>query len=694
MDWSRSGWWRWVVLALVVFNGGCHDRRDSSDDGGTDAGIDAGPSLSGVWKPVQPTLPQRVATELGSLILTASADGSTAFLLRDQHVFQRRDGETSWVELAPLPFNYFEKAIVPSSDGRTLYVSNGGGVLVYDAASATWTQTAGGRFCLQVVASTVDPLRAWTISRGAGPGITSDSLLVTTDGGKTWNSVFEGAPGIRFVTFAVAPNAPDTIYVSWASDSANGLLVSKDGGLHFAEVGSDLHQDQIVALAVSPRDARVVLAIGASAHLSRDEGESWRMLENFPRLSGSNATLLPEQPPCFDPATPGTIYAKGLSTLVSRDDGATWTSLDGSRASSLGLGIPQRVGASLLFIARHPAVVYRTIDFTTVKEFSAGLPTIAQSPTGVAVTHTDAGPILLLSADFLYRLRPDAADFELVRLPGDPGYGSPVVSMVADTGQPGLVFVVTKDGKLFSTQDATETWTRLSATPEPMWWVAARGSSVLVGSEDGGTWWSGDQGTSFTALVRPLDGAFFSPANPMLVFGTASTPTNVLVSVSTNGGKDWSEGKSLPVSPKPKNAVMIAPDASDASVALARWLGTDQTFIAHSSLPLRSESFLVSRDRGQTWSPLLENNECYYGIPPCPVVKIVSPLLVARGGPDPAYFSTAWETANLVVSHDTGASWTDLSDGLGQVTGLAFDEPSGTSYAITQSGVFIFTALP
>ena len=114
----------------------------------------------------------------------------------------------------------------------------------------------------------------------------------TIDAGRVWTPIFDSQPVASIGALAVAPSAPDTIYVgtgeSTLRDSmgyGNGMYKSTDAGKTWTHIGLDDTQ-HIGKIAVDPRNPNIVF-VAAIGHLyeahpdrgvfrSRDGGKTWK----------------------------------------------------------------------------------------------------------------------------------------------------------------------------------------------------------------------------------------------------------------------------------------------------------------------------------------------------------------------------------------------------------------------------------
>src|SRR6478736_2282859 len=123
-------------------------------------------------------------------------------------------------------------------------------------------------------------------------GAVNGGVWKTIDAGRIWFPIFDSQPVASIGALAVAPSAPDTIYVgsgeSTLRDSVgygNGMYKSVDAGKTWTHIGLDDTQ-HIGKIAVDPRNPEV-LFVAAIGHLyaanpergvfrSRDGGRTWK----------------------------------------------------------------------------------------------------------------------------------------------------------------------------------------------------------------------------------------------------------------------------------------------------------------------------------------------------------------------------------------------------------------------------------
>jgi len=214
-------------------------------------------------------------------------------------------------------------------------------------------------------------------------GAVNGGVWETRDAGRTWSPIFDDVPVGSIGALAVAPTAPNILYVGTGeadmrSDIAQGegMFRSADGGKSWTASGLADSQ-QIARIMVDPRDPRVVL-VAALGHpygpneqrgvfRSSDGGVTWT--RTLFKNADTGAIDL-----AFKPGDPDTVYAAlwqtrrppwsvyppsngpGGGLYKSTDSGRTWSPMSGS-------GLPPAIGrAGLAASASAPERVYALID--------------------------------------------------------------------------------------------------------------------------------------------------------------------------------------------------------------------------------------------------------------------------------------------------------------------------------------------
>ncbi len=376
-------------------------------------------------------------------------------------------------------------------------------------------------------------------------GAVNGGVWKTIDAGRVWTPVFDGQPVASIGSIAVAPSAPDTVYVgtgeSTLRDSAgfgNGVYKSTDAGASWTHLGLEATH-HIGKVVVDPKDPNIVFvaAIGQlyapnaerGVFRSRDGGKTWHKV--LFRNSDVGAVDV-----AIDPANSRIVYACLWNTRrppwytyqpSNGPGGGLWKSTDGG---------------------------------TTWTQMTNGLPVEGIGRSGIAIAPSDPKRLYAVIDDLL----PEpgavvpAAPAAPPTAPGGGGRGAPQVP---------------RQGGFFRSDDAGATWHRVSS------------DSAL---------WS--RGWYFEKLA-------VDPKNADIVY-----VPNVAVSRTKDGGKTWVALRGSPggddyhqawISPDDANTMIVASDqgaiithnatADDArSVTWSSWLNQPTAQIYHLSVDYRA----------------------------------------------------------------------------------------------------------
>jgi photosystem II stability/assembly factor-like uncharacterized protein len=182
----------------------------------------------------------------------------------------------------------------------------------------------------------------------------SGGVWKSVDGGATWNSVFDDQPVSSTGSIAVAPSAPNVVYVGSGEANirgnvaaGNGIYKSLDGGKTWNHVWTQ--EGQIGQLIVHPIDPDIAFAavLGHAfgpnpergVYRTTDGGRSWKQVLKKDADTGASAVT-------FDPSNPNILFAglwqarrypwdlvsggPGSGLYVSRDGGDSWKQLTGN----------------------------------------------------------------------------------------------------------------------------------------------------------------------------------------------------------------------------------------------------------------------------------------------------------------------------------------------------------------------------
>jgi photosystem II stability/assembly factor-like uncharacterized protein len=209
----------------------------------------------------------------------------------------------------------------------------------------------------------------------------SGGVWKTTNGGTTWESIFDHQGSASIGDIAVAPSNPQIIWVGTgeannqrSSSWGDGVYKSENGGKTWTNMGLK-KSEHIGRVIVNPTNPEIVFvaaagplwAAGGDRGLFRttDGGRTWKNVKNIDTHTGFTDVI-------FDPSNPDVIYAASFQrerrpySYVGGGPGSgLWKSIDGGDSwTKLTEGLPRvDVGRIGLDVSRsNPNIVYATIE--------------------------------------------------------------------------------------------------------------------------------------------------------------------------------------------------------------------------------------------------------------------------------------------------------------------------------------------
>ncbi len=338
-------------------------------------------------------------------------------------------------------------------------------------------------------------------------GSVNGGLWKTIDGGRVWTPIFDSQPVASIGAMAVAPSAPDVLYVgsgeSTPRDSTgygNGLYKSADGGRTWTHLGLEGTQ-HIGKIAVDPRNADVVFvaAMGSlysanrerGVYRSRDGGRSWEQVLYQNEDVGAVEVVI-------DPVNSHVVYAglwntrrppwftyaptngPGGGIYKSTDGGATWKQLTA--------GLPKEgIGRTGIAVSpSNPRRVYAVVDCLVPETPAAGAP--AAQPAAPA-GEGRGGPQAPPGQGGFFRSDDGGATW--ARLSSDPalwGRGWYFEKIAVDPRDPDIVYV--PNVAVNRTKDGGKTWVALRGSPGGddyhQIWISPDDPDTLIAASDQG----------------------------------------------------------------------------------------------------------------------------------------------------------------------------------------------------------------
>ena len=209
----------------------------------------------------------------------------------------------------------------------------------------------------------------------------SGGVWKTTNGGTTWEPIFDHQATISVGDIAVAPSNPDLIWVGTgeannqrSSSWGDGVYKSENGGKSWTNTGLR-KSEHIGRIIVNPNDPNIVFVAAAGPlwtsggdrglYRTKDGGKTWKAVKTIDANTGFTDVI-------FDPKNPDVIYAASYQrerrpwSFVGGGPGSgLWKSTDGGDSwTRLTEGLPKGdVGRIGIDVSRSsPNVVYATIE--------------------------------------------------------------------------------------------------------------------------------------------------------------------------------------------------------------------------------------------------------------------------------------------------------------------------------------------
>jgi photosystem II stability/assembly factor-like uncharacterized protein len=335
-------------------------------------------------------------------------------------------------------------------------------------------------------------------------GAVNGGVWKSIDGGRVWTPIFDSQPIASIGAIAVAPSAPDTVYVgsgeSTLRDSVgfgNGMYKSTDAGKSWARIGLTDTQ-HIGKVAVDPHNPNV-LFVAAIGHLyaanaergvfkSTDGGNNWKKILGDDNVGAVEVVIHPtdsrivfaglwntRRPPWF---TYAPTNGPGGGIFKSTDGGTTWKQLTNGLPKS-GIG---RTGIAIA--TGNPDRVYAIVD-CLVPEAPPGTEPPLGTPPPVPGAQTQPPP----GQGGLYRS--DDGGESWTKMSGDNalwGRGWYFEKIAVDPKDPDVVYV--PNIAVNRSMDGGKTWVVLRGSPGGddyhQAWISPDDTNTMIVASDQG----------------------------------------------------------------------------------------------------------------------------------------------------------------------------------------------------------------
>jgi photosystem II stability/assembly factor-like uncharacterized protein len=379
-------------------------------------------------------------------------------------------------------------------------------------------------------------------------GAVNGGVWKTDDAGRTWTPIFDDQPTQSIGAIAVAPSAPNVVYVGSGEglhrpdlSVGNGMYRSDDAGAHWRYLGLPDAQ-QIPEVAIDPRTPQTVYAavlghpFGPSeargVYRSRDGGLTWARVLHVDAHTGANGVAI-------DPLHPDTVYATlwedRLGPWEDRNEyrgtgGGLYRSVDGGdHWERLGADFPANTTQINLAIApSRPQRLYAMVATTDPGDYnsSAGLGLWRSDDGGQHFHRTTDDPRAVL--------RIGGGDHAIVRVdPRDPDtiYTASIVAMQSHDG--GQTFTYLRGGP------GGDDYQNLWVSPDDGNVLALVGDQGALISQNAGRTWS----SWLTQPTAQLYHASVTPTFPYRICSGQQESGSVCIASRGNDGeitaRDW-----------------------------------------------------------------------------------------------------------------------------------------------------------
>jgi len=259
-------------------------------------------------------------------------------------VYKSEDGGKTWKNMG-LPKSYqIGEIIIHPKNPNIVYVAAEGSIWSSNKERGVYKTTDGGKTWEQVLfisentgvanismdANNPEILYAGAEQRqrkqytkiGGGP---ESAFYKTIDGGKTWNKLTNGIPGVDKggMEIVVSPLNSNTVYIMFeASNGKGGIFKSSNAGASFEKMSDYFSSGQYYSeLYCDPINEGKIYSIDTYSHLSYDDGKTWKNIGLNQRHVDDHAMWIdPQQTEHFMIAGDGGVYEtwNGGSTYIHK----------------------------------------------------------------------------------------------------------------------------------------------------------------------------------------------------------------------------------------------------------------------------------------------------------------------------------------------------------------------------------------
>ncbi len=359
-------------------------------------------------------------------------------------------------------------------------------------APTTWQVEGPGNIGGRITCIAIHPTNTNIIFIGTPNG----GVFKSTDGGATWNPVFDNETNLSIGSIAFSPSSPTTIYVGTGDPAVsgypfigNGIYKSIDGGVTWTNMGL-ASASVICKLVVHPTNSNIVYAATMGLPMQRDNnrgiyktidgGINWTQVKFIDNETGFSDVIM-------NPANPLEVY------------GVSWRRIRNTQES---------------VVSGYTSRVYKTIDgglnWTLLTN---GLPQLDLSRYGICMSKQNPATLYVSVCDSslniygIYKTTNSGATWAPISIAAlDPGvfagFGWYFGRIEVNPANDDELYVLGVD--LYVTPDGGNTW-NLAA---PNWWtydvhadkhdIQFKNANTFLLATDGGLYETADLGINYT----------------------------------------------------------------------------------------------------------------------------------------------------------------------------------------------------
>jgi photosystem II stability/assembly factor-like uncharacterized protein len=331
------------------------------------------------------------------------------------------------------PDMVFAGGWIGNNDKEAFYKSIDGG--------KSWITIPGIRGSITCI--NIDPLNPNTIYAGTSWSTTSKSLIKSTDGGNSWESIDIANINPFVDSIAIDPTNSNNIYV--ATDK--GLYKSSDGGNSWQLINNGSKNQVVRSVAIDPKNSNT-LYIGASnsasyptsgsLYKSTDGGNTW--VDVGSKISSSPFVTYAI---LVDISNSNTIYAgtnKGL--YKSNDAAATWNKIADSSTNYIAIDPSD---SKTVYIGTNNGA-FKSVDSGTTWQQITAIPysnnhPIAINPSNSSTVYIGAGDKVFKQMNVFKIIKTIAGIGSITMSPNQEWYPDGSVVAVGAVPQTGYAFI-------------------------------------------------------------------------------------------------------------------------------------------------------------------------------------------------------------------------------------------------------------